>query len=253
MTALRQFADLLLDQAPPTPDEVRTRLQVAPPERFAIYRNNVVSSLMQALADNFPVCVELVGEPFFRDMARGYALASPPRSAIMAYYGDTFPDFVQAYAPAASLPYLADVARLEYRVVRAYHAADHEPPAPAVLQACIAGMADLPAARLHIHPAVQAMSSNYAVFSIWAAHRGQGDLATVDVCVPESVVVLRPGQTVHAVPVDAPLVELIDALGTQPLGEAFERLTQQHDDFQWSHALAQLIRHQIIVGISPGA
>jgi hypothetical protein len=38
-----------------------------------------------------------------------------------------FPDFIEQFEPASSVPYLADVARLEMLRVRAFHAADADP------------------------------------------------------------------------------------------------------------------------------
>ena len=51
----------------------------------------------------------------------------PPRSPLLAIYGDEFADFIAAFEPARELPYLADVARLEAARTRAYHAADATP------------------------------------------------------------------------------------------------------------------------------
>jgi len=80
--------------------------------------------LIGALADTFPVTRELVGAPFFDAMARCFIDAEPPRSPVLTEHGDTFPEFVSAFPPAAGLPYLPDLARLELARVRAYHAAD---------------------------------------------------------------------------------------------------------------------------------
>ena len=91
--------------------------------RFTIYRNNVAASLVSAVTATFPVCVELVGEEFFSLMALEFIRAHPPTSRILAYYGGAFADYVRHFPPAASLPYLADIANLEYRRVLAYHAA----------------------------------------------------------------------------------------------------------------------------------
>ena len=60
-------------------------------------------------------------------MARAYALAEPPRSPVLMDYGAGFADFIAGFAPAASLPYLPDVARIERAWREAYHAADAEP------------------------------------------------------------------------------------------------------------------------------
>jgi len=118
------FASALLDPARPVPSGLATWNGSDPVARFAVYRNNVVVSLVAALADTFPVVRELVGEEFFTAMARLYVAEQPPLSPVLAHYGDGFADWVVQFEPAAAVPCLADMARLERARVRAYHAAD---------------------------------------------------------------------------------------------------------------------------------
>ncbi|WNQ37918.1 HvfC/BufC N-terminal domain-containing protein [Bordetella pertussis] len=112
------FARALLDPLAPCPPGLRRAGDADPAQRYAIYRNNVVASLIQALADTFPVCRELVGADFFHGHAHAYVARRLPRSPVLARYGGAFAAFVAAHAPAASVPYLADMARLEYLRVR---------------------------------------------------------------------------------------------------------------------------------------
>src|SRR4051794_29552445 len=115
-----QFATALL-QPGATPAGLTSARGAPDPARFAVYRNNVVAGLGKALELRFPVAVQLVGEEFFRGMARAFIAASRPQSAVIAEYGDTLPDFIQNFEAAASVPYLADVARIEMFWTRAYH------------------------------------------------------------------------------------------------------------------------------------
>jgi hypothetical protein len=118
MSHLQAFADSLLAMPPACPPGLTAWNRSDPARRFAVYRNNVMVSLIDALADSFPVTQALVGEEFFRAMAGVFARAHPPRSPVMAHYGDGFAGFIEDFQPAASLPYLADVARLEMLRVR---------------------------------------------------------------------------------------------------------------------------------------
>jgi len=95
--------------------------------RLAIHRDNVLGALAEALAAAHPVCVRLVGEEFFGALARRFAREVPSRSPDLADYGAELGDFVAGFAPARELPYLADVARLEWRLHRARHAAVSAP------------------------------------------------------------------------------------------------------------------------------
>jgi hypothetical protein len=125
------FARAVLDAAAPVPPGLIGPDGQPSATRFAVYRNNVVLGLIDALKAAFPVVCALVGEDFFAAMARAHAVETPPASPVMHDYGADFPAFIARFAPAASLPYLADVARLEWAWVEAYHAAEAWPLSPA--------------------------------------------------------------------------------------------------------------------------
>ena len=81
--------------------------------RLRIHRHHVAHSLGSALAATFPTVHALVGEAFFRAMAQRFVGQTLPEQPVLAEYGADFPAFVAGYEPAASLPYLADIARLD--------------------------------------------------------------------------------------------------------------------------------------------
>ena len=100
--------------------------------------------------------------------------------AWLDFYAAALPEFLERFKPAASLPYLPDVARLERAVSRAFHAADAKALAPAEL-------ADLPqsaqgSVSFVPHPSVGLLSSNYPVDAIWRAVLAREDaaLAAID-------------------------------------------------------------------------
>jgi hypothetical protein len=113
MSSQGDFSQALLDADSPIPIGLTTWNGSDPAGRFAVYRNNVFASLIDALADTYPVMLALVGNEFFRAMAKVFVQTNPPRSRVLACYGSGFADFVEDFYPARSLPYLADVARLE--------------------------------------------------------------------------------------------------------------------------------------------
>src|SRR5262252_3900024 len=121
------FATALLDRTLPVPRSLSGSARRRADRRFAVYRNNVAVGLVSALAARFPVVKRLVGDEFFRAMAHAYASVELPRSPLMMYYGETFPVFIEEFAPAAPIPYLADIARIEMARGLAYHAADATP------------------------------------------------------------------------------------------------------------------------------
>ena len=109
------FARALLDPEFAVPEGIIDPNGKPAPKRFSVYRNNVASGLIKALEASFPVIRKLVGDEFFAAMAVVFARAHPPRSRLLAQYGDAFPDFLSRFPPVSHLGYLADVARLEHQ------------------------------------------------------------------------------------------------------------------------------------------
>lgn len=250
MKLLAKFAAALLADQPTCPTGLTTWNGSDPAQRFAVYRNNVISSLIDALADTYPVTRQLVGDDFFRGMARDYARKHRPHSPVLAYYGDIFADFVDGYLPAASVPYLSAVARLEWSYVSAFHAAD----ACSVTHEAIANlMADpnrLPNACFTLHPSVNVISSSYAIVSLWGAHQDLMSLSEVDPFVPESALVQRIGLSVDILRIAPGDQEFIARLRRrEPLGEAVGAATSIDSAFDLADCLGLLIRSDAIVGI----
>ena len=194
------FAGALLDAERALPDGVTAHTAAPPVRRFAVYRNNVVVSLVEALRARFPAVERIVGADFFAAMARVFATAHPPRSPLMTTYGDGFADFIAAFPPAGDLPYLADVARIEAARTRAYHAADAAPIEPARLTALAPH--ELERARLALHPSCETVRSAYPVVTIWAMNAGAAEPAEIADWRGEDALVARPclDVTVRALP-----------------------------------------------------
>ena len=214
-----------------------------PARRFAVYRNNVQSCLVDALADSYPVLVQLVGEAFFRAMALVYVRQVPPRSALLVDYGSDFAEFVEAFAPAASVPYLAAVARLERARVLAYHAADSQPLAADQLAAALAQPETLGDLRLTLHASVAVLSAPYALVSIWQAHQGGAGLATFDPLQAQHALVLRSEWQVQVQAVGAGCASFVRALQQgQPLGLAAAAAVAADVSFDLAASLALLLQ-----------
>jgi len=248
------FADSLLAVQPTCPPGLMAWNGSDPARRFAIYRNNVMVSLIDALADTFPVTQALVGKEFFGGMASVFARANPPRSPVMAHYGAGFAGYIEGFAPAAGLPYLADVARLEMLRVQAYHAADAQPVSPAAITLLLADPGRLPAARFTLHPSLRIMQSRHAVVSLWAAHQGDyvySALAAVDTALPESALLLRTGLEVEIYRITTGTTTFISHLQEgRGLGTAVELALAADDAFDMAEALGLLIRAGALSGIA---
>ena len=251
MNGQQAFFDALLDPAQPVPAGLTTWNGSDPVARFAVYRNNMIVSLIDALADTYPVTQQLVGEDFFRAMARIFLNAEPPRSRVLAFYGASFPAFIEQFQPAESVPYLADMARLEMSRVRAYHAAEcAELPADAIAQA-LTDVDQLPHLLVGFHPSMGLVRSQYAVASLWAAHQGIADIATVDPYVSENALVIRPHLDVEVMRLTAGASDFVThLLGGASLGSAVEQASPADAQFDLTGTVSLLMRTQALSSIT---
>jgi hypothetical protein len=133
--------------------------------RFEIYRNTFLAGLINALRLSYPAVERLVGKDFFAQAAEIFIRDAPPKSAYLNDYGAGFPAFLAQFAPGASLPYLSDVARLEWAVNTALHAEEMEPLALERL----ANIAEPERLRLKPHPALTFLRLELPGDAIWRA------------------------------------------------------------------------------------
>lgn len=165
----KHFAKALTSpDLPPPKDVVRTDGKIDL-KRFNVYRNNHVASLITNLKDGFPVVAAIVGDAFFDHMVRVFVEKYPPHSPVMIFYGDKFPEFIRNFQQVSELPYLADVAELEYLQRLSLHASD----APFIFINQISyDVQTLLEAHFKFHPSVYFMSSDFPIFDIWYANQG---------------------------------------------------------------------------------
>ena len=213
------FAAALIDPDRETPAVVVEPNGKAAIKRYNVYRNNVTSSLIDALAAIYPTVQRITGVEFFRAMARFHIRARPPTSPLLFEYGRDFPAFVEQYEYARLMPWLADTARVERAWLDAYHAADAGSLSAATLGSCPPEqLADL---IFVVHPATRIVHSRFSVVTIFAANRGEAPVDRIDASSPEDALVTRPDHDVvvrHLPPGGA--VFLTSLVAGRSLGEA---------------------------------
>jgi hypothetical protein len=133
--------------------------------RLGIYRNVVFSNLTATLATDYPAVKALVGEEFFDSVATRYIRDVPSRSGNLQDFGAGFPGFLAQLPDAASLPYLPDVARLEWARQESLLAADAAPLDPTRLGEIPEDRQEQ--LRLQLHPSLRLVDSVHPVLDIW--------------------------------------------------------------------------------------
>ena len=243
MTGVSQasFAEALADRDTPVPDGLAAWNGPRLARRFGVYRNNVFWGLTEALRSRFPATSAIVGDEFFNAMAGEYVRREPPRSPLLLTYGDTFADFVARIGPAADLPYLPDVIRLEAARSHAYHAADCLP-----LDAGELASVDperLPLLTFRPHPAMAVLRSAYPAVTIWAMNAGEMPVGPIDDWGSEDALIVRPAMTVHVHRLDPGGGVFIAALAEgMPLGAAAEAALDSDTSFDLTANLAGVLQ-----------
>lgn len=243
------FIASLRDPELPPPDSLSQPGGNLPRKRFDVYRNNVVVSLIEALRASFPVVERLVGEEFFKATARAYIDREPPKSPLLFLYGQTLGDFLEGFPPAASVPYLGDIARLEWARLSAYHAADKAP-------LTIDKLGEVPPEQLaevtfELHPSLALLSSRWPVFSIWAASSGLVSEDAVEMGRNEQLAVIRPEFEVDTRHLPEGGYDFIHALqGGATLGQATELAATRSSGFELALHLEGLFTLGAVTGIN---
>ena len=174
---------------------------------FAVYRNTVVRASIDALEANYPTVARLVGSEWFRAAASLFVRAHPPSQPALVTYGAKFATFLEGFAPAAELPYLPGVARVDRFWTEAHVASD----APRLRAIPDAGRDE--SLTLRPHPAARwAWFEDGPLYTIWHRNRMAGPLDDRDFAwCGEGVLVVRPDDAVRWLQLDAGACALLDA------------------------------------------
>jgi hypothetical protein len=244
----RAFAPALLDPDRPAPSLVSGPNGKAARKRYNVYRNNVTVSLIEALAAVFPSTMRITGADFFRAMARFHVRATPPSSPLLFEYGHDFPDFIEHYEYARSMPWLADVARIERTWLDAYHAAEARPLAPRDLASIPAeALADT---ILTPHPAARIARSHFPAVAIFAENRDDDPVGRIEATGPEDALVTRPHLEVmvRRLPPGG-AVFLMRLIAGEPLGAAAAAALAESPEFDLSANIAGMLAAGVFTAI----
>jgi hypothetical protein len=217
-------------------------------ERIQIYRNNLFISLTNALQAIYPSIRRLVGEGFFKYLANSYIRAHPSQSGNLHDFGQELAPFIARFEPAATVPYLADVAQLEWAQHEVFHAAEHP---PLDLQRLSAVPDELRTElRFCFHPASKLIASPYPVLKIWEACRDEhetSDIISAD-DEGEQILVVRQQEKIELHRLrDAEYTFLKALEDGYRLGTAYERGAEVDKRFDLATSLQKHIAQSTLV------
>jgi hypothetical protein len=211
-----------------------------------VYRNNYRGNLHDTLASAYPVIRQLVGDEFFRLLARHFIEQHPSRSGNLHRYGSELSEFLMHFENTQHLAYLPDMARLEW----AYHCAYFADDVPQFDLNRLANVAPESYAQLRwiLHPGCHLLVTQFPVAAIWQAHQ---DSASADFHIDltrggEHLLVHRINlsiEIVHIAPASLHWLALLQR--DTRMGAATEATLAVYPDFE----LATTLRHWLAQGV----
>ena len=182
-------------------------------QRLQIYRNNYRETLTSSLEAYFPSVLTFVGEQFFKGAAKAFVQLHPPVEARLSVYGSAFGDFLREWEHAQTIPYIGDLADLDFRIARAQDASEG-PGIDTVADA----LAAFHSGSLALQPYVFVVVSNWPVGSLWMAAAGHIPPEAVHLNAGgQNVLVIRSGGAVEMQMVDDISARLLTWLKEKPI------------------------------------
>lgn len=225
-----------------------------PAARLRIYQHAAAATLTAALRDSYPAVCAMVGDPFFDALAARYRRQHPSIRGNLQHFGENLADFIATMPEAQNLPYLPDLARLEWRRQSAALAADAVA-VDAVGSAAAARVAP-DQLRVKLHPSLQLLRSEHAVLTLWQWCRAPTAAAPA-LDGGEQVLLWRDGDGVAMTAVKAATFRCIEGLAEgRDVASAYRDAAAVDSYFQLEPCLRDLLGQGLIVAFTdqgPGA
>lgn len=220
-------------------------------QRLQIYQQNIYAGLNKALTSLYPAIKKIVGEDFFNAATYHYIQQHPSTVINLNQFGENFSAFIAKLAPAQSLPYLSELAQLEWGYHQTSLAPDAEPLA-------LTQLATIPQARydqikFHLHPASQLFSFSYPIFRIWQLCQAAPDnKENIDLDAGgEFILLIRRQLTIEFELLSAAEFALLSAfVAGKTFVVACDAALEIDAQFDVANALQQSILRGLIVGYS---
>lgn len=136
-------------------------------ERLSVYSGGYLARMEEGLEESYPAVRRVAGRRGFHALAHDYAAGHPSRDYNLSLVGKDLPVFLEGYSLTKELPFLPDLARLEWAVAEAFHAFDQPPLDPAHLSAI--PPEEWERIRLVFQPSLRMVSSAWPILDIWEA------------------------------------------------------------------------------------
>ena len=198
-------------------------------DRLAVYAEGYIFRIAEALESVFPAVRKVIGESNFLHLTANYLDHYPSNSFDLGYAGVHLSKYLCEYVLAKDLPFLSDLAGLEWQVYRSFYAVDEKPLDSAVIRNIPAHQ--WPELTLTFQPSTAVRSSKWNIYDIWLARQEDDENFHVEnIDQPSYALVFRNGYEVMVERISQTQHVLLKALieGVS-LGKACEALSASQD------------------------
>ncbi len=196
-------------------------------ERLSVYSGGYLARIEEALEEAYPAVRHVTGRLGFGGIARSYAARHGSINFDLSKAGRHLPEFLKDYSLTQELPFLPDLARLEWKVAEAFHSFDQPPAGFAQLAAVPAEQWE--GVRIRFQPSVSVVSSAWPVLDIWEAREKPVQEIRIQLeGRPQKALVYRKQWEVRGEVIDDPQAAALEALMSgKTLGQFSDQLAQE--------------------------
>ncbi len=223
---------------------------------LSVYRNGYFKTCADSLAASYPVVSSLVGEDYFRGLARAYVEAYPPNNGTLVGYGNHFAGFLRQRLDDHGLDYLPDAAAIDAAWLASFFADEVTALTATDVESMSAEGVDVSTLRVTLTPSTQIVSLKNDVVDTWIQIREQGEL-TSKISIRQadcSAMIWRLHGQIHIRALEPDESAFLSALaGVTTLESAANSAYQADPSFDLATTFAALLQNQVLhtEGTSP--
>lgn len=151
--------------------------------RINIYAEMYFARLVDVLKSDFPCVASLLGCERFHEIVSHYLARHPSTHPSLRYLGRLLPNFLKDCAETVDLPFLSELATLEWARVEVFDDLDAEPLQMEHLQHFAPD--EWPVLKFQVIPACRILQCEWPVHAIWQAAEAENALSIVKDIYPE--------------------------------------------------------------------
>ncbi len=191
-------------------------------KRLSVYADGYTARMHESLVEAYPAVQRIIGKKSFLKTSFRYAEAFPSHEYNLSMAGKHYAEFLSKSALSKKLPFLPDLARLEWRVAQSFHAFQEKPFDIKTLENLLPE--DWENLSFEFQPSVALLASRWPILNIWNARKTPAKKIIIDlVNRPQNLLIYKTGVKVLCELLDKNQFGLLKGLlAGKTLGETFE-------------------------------